>query len=92
MTRFDDALTAHAGRARIQADIAEAKALKVQATPTFYIDGYKLEGAQSVAVLRTMINHALTVGAPRPSLLDTINQDRKTLPAGDAPLDKIFKR
>ncbi|WP_050409520.1 thioredoxin domain-containing protein [Massilia sp. NR 4-1] len=62
MARFDTALASHAGAARIRSDVAEANALKVQATPTFYIGGYKFEGAQSVSVLRTVIDHMLAPG------------------------------
>ncbi|UTY57484.1 DsbA family protein [Massilia sp. erpn] len=62
MARFDAALAGHADAARIRADVVEANALKVQATPTFYIGGYKFEGAQSVSVLRTVIDHLLAPG------------------------------
>ncbi|MBB3122422.1 DsbA family protein [Pseudoduganella violacea] len=60
--RFDAALASRAGTARIRGDVAEANALKVQATPTFYIGGYKFEGAQSVSVLKTVIDHLLVPG------------------------------
>ncbi|NVE01798.1 thioredoxin domain-containing protein [Massilia sp. BJB1822] len=62
MARFDAALASRAGLARIRSDVAEANALKVQSTPTFYIGGYKFEGAQSAAVLRTVIDHLLVPG------------------------------
>jgi len=58
--RFDAALESRRGATRIKSDVAEANALKVQATPTFYIGGYKLEGAQPFSVFKTMIDHLLT--------------------------------
>jgi len=33
------------GRPAVQADMAEARALKVRSTPTFFINGRRLEGA-----------------------------------------------
>jgi protein-disulfide isomerase len=71
--RFAADLDQQEGNARIEADLAEAKGLKVKVSPTFYIDGYKLDGAQPPAVLRTLIDHQLSSG---PSLLDAIKQAR----------------
>ncbi len=57
MARYDVALSKHAGSERIKADLADANAFKVVATPTFYIDGYKFEGVQQEAVFDLMIAH-----------------------------------
>jgi predicted DsbA family dithiol-disulfide isomerase len=45
----------------------------VKVSPTFYIDGYKLDGAQPPAVLRTLIDHQLSSDS---SLMDAIKQAR----------------
>ena len=59
MTNFRADLDKHIGRIRIEEDVAEAGALKVVATPTFYIDGYKLEGLQLQETLEKLIEHRL---------------------------------
>jgi protein-disulfide isomerase len=41
--------------AKLRQDMAEAQALKVRATPTFFIDGVKLEGMQDKATLERLI-------------------------------------
>lgn len=40
---------------RLSQDAAEASALKVRATPTFFIDGVRLEGLQELATLERLI-------------------------------------
>jgi protein-disulfide isomerase len=59
MVRFGAALDSHVGRARIDADVAEASALKVVATPTYYIEGYKFEGLHQASVFEHIIDHKL---------------------------------
>lgn len=80
--RFEAALESRRGAARIQADVAEANALKVQATPTFYIGGYKFEGAQPASVFKTVIDYMLTAGPAgrAQSLLDKLRQAEYQLP------------
>ncbi|WP_051293465.1 DsbA family protein [Pseudoduganella violaceinigra] len=79
--RFDAALDSRRGAARIQADVAEANALKVQATPTFYIGGYKFEGAQPASVFKTVIDYMLTAGPAgrAQSLQDKLRQTEQQL-------------
>lgn len=59
MPRFQRALAQHAGAARLADDEAEARALHVTGTPTFYIGGYKLEGKQELSALELMVVHQL---------------------------------
>jgi protein-disulfide isomerase len=59
MARFGAALDSHEGRARIDADVAEASALKVVATPTYFIGGYKFEGLHQPSVFENIIDHQL---------------------------------
>jgi protein-disulfide isomerase len=93
MARFNAAIDQRSGGARIAADLAEAQALKVQATPTFYIDGYKFEGAQSAAVFRTMIGHALAPALPQPTMQERIDRAiRQTAPAIEAQQRKAAQQ
>jgi protein-disulfide isomerase len=59
MTAFRTALEQRRYLARIDSDVAEAQAFKVVATPTFYIDGFKLEGLQQAATFEQIIEHRL---------------------------------
>ena len=43
----------------VEADVAQARALGVRSTPTFFINGRPLVGAQPVETFRTMIDEAL---------------------------------
>jgi protein-disulfide isomerase len=45
------------GRAmsKVKQDMAEASALKVRATPTYFVDGMRLEGLQEIATLERLI-------------------------------------
>lgn len=62
--RFLAALDAAPTRAAIDNDVAEAQALKVNATPTFYIEGFKLEGLHQQEVFERIIEHKLAAAAP----------------------------
>jgi protein-disulfide isomerase len=62
MKRFNESLNQHTGMSLIKADQAEANALKVKVTPTFYIDGYKFDGLQQAQVFEMMIQHVMTAG------------------------------
>lgn len=57
--RFLAALDAASTRIVIEDDLAEAQALKVNATPTFYIEGFKLEGLHQAEVFERIIEHKL---------------------------------
>ncbi len=60
---FVQCLDSHRFAADIDADIAEARALGVTATPTFLINGRPLVGLHSFEVFRSMVDEALS--APR---------------------------
>jgi protein-disulfide isomerase len=59
LSRFKKDLDKHSFRDAVLKDVIEAKALKVTATPTFFIDGYKLEGLQSLSALQQIIENRL---------------------------------
>jgi protein-disulfide isomerase len=61
MDAFEDALKTHRYRSEIEDSKAEATALGVIATPTFFVNGQKLTGAQSPEVLKQRIEEALGV-------------------------------
>ena len=62
-SRFKKDMDQHKYRDAVMKDIIEAKALKVTATPTFFIDGYKLEGLQSLSALQQIIENRLRTKA-----------------------------
>ncbi|HEU4410161.1 MAG TPA: thioredoxin domain-containing protein [Polyangiaceae bacterium] len=59
LARFDAALDSDRAEARLQADIGEADRLKVAGTPTFFINGRRLVGAQPVEAFRAVIDKEL---------------------------------
>ncbi|MEO7343553.1 MAG: thioredoxin domain-containing protein [Methylotenera sp.] len=59
LTLFRKDMNQHRFRDAVMKDVAEARALRVTATPTFYIDGYKLEGLQSLPTLQQIIDNRL---------------------------------
>jgi len=59
LTKFNDCLTSHRMRSRLDADVAEAQRLKVQGTPTLFLQGVRIRGAQSFEQLSSRIDAAL---------------------------------
>jgi protein-disulfide isomerase len=57
--RFSRCLDEHAQRAAVEASFAEGRALGVSSTPTFFINGRPLVGAQPVEAFREAIDAAL---------------------------------
>ena len=57
--RFAGCLDERRYAAAVEADVAQARALGIRATPTFLINGQKLEGARSVEVFRAAVKDAL---------------------------------
>jgi protein-disulfide isomerase len=57
--RFTRCLDDHVERAAVQASFAEGRALGVTSTPTFFVNGSPLVGAQPVEAFRDAINEAL---------------------------------
>lgn len=81
--RFDQALKERRFKKDIDRDIAEAKALKVRASPTFYVDGLKLEGLQNIESFEQIIQFRLSGQRPEPpvakpsSIRDIVMQPAK---------------
>jgi protein-disulfide isomerase len=57
--RFKAALGSGRFQAVIDRDLAEARALKVRAAPTFFLDGVKLEGLQNLETLDQIVGFRL---------------------------------
>jgi protein-disulfide isomerase len=65
---FSEALATRRFRPQIERDLAEARALKVRVAPTFFVDGIKLEGLQTLETLEKIIGFRLKdQGASSPS-------------------------
>jgi protein-disulfide isomerase len=63
LTKFEPCLTAEQTLARVQADVAEARQAGVTGTPTFFVNGQKLVGAQPYEQFRAVLEPLLA--APR---------------------------
>jgi len=59
LAAWDTCLTSAAPKARIQADRAEAAELGVTGTPTFFINGRRLVGAQPLAEFQKIVDEEL---------------------------------
>jgi protein-disulfide isomerase len=66
VARFDQALKERRFKKDVDRDVAEAKALKVRASPTFYVDGLKLEGLQNIESFEQIIQFRLSGQRPEP--------------------------
>jgi protein-disulfide isomerase len=59
MTKFKSALDSHKFKAQIDGNIAEARAVGATGTPTFFINGKKVRGAQPIEAFQKVIDEAL---------------------------------
>ncbi len=59
LTAFRAALDTHAGKARVDEDLALGRQVGVRGTPTFFIDGRPLMGAQPIAAFKQLIDAEL---------------------------------
>jgi protein-disulfide isomerase len=59
IVKFERALDGAALDAAIDADVAEAKRLNIRGTPTLFINGRRVIGAQPIDVLRAVIDEIL---------------------------------
>lgn len=88
LARFEQRLKSGYYKSQVQHDMAMAKALGVDGTPTFFINGQKLSGAQSVTGFESAIEGKPILGkeepAPRVSSLDFSHSPIRGL--GDAPI------
>jgi protein-disulfide isomerase len=64
LAKFESALDTHQYKSAILESVAEGKALGVTATPTFFITGRKVEGAQSFEFLQERVQTALGTDQP----------------------------
>lgn len=62
MQRFDACLNTDATVSRVAGDVAEGNRLGVNGTPTFFINGIRLSGAQPIARFKKLIDAALQGG------------------------------
>jgi protein-disulfide isomerase len=60
---FQNALESHLYRPMIDENLEEAKGLGVTGTPTFFVNGKQIVGAQSLQVLQAAVDHALGLPA-----------------------------
>lgn len=65
LPRFRHDLDTHAWRSRIDDDVREAQGFGVKVTPTFFVQGYKFEGLQTLATFEPLIDFALGRKASR---------------------------
>ncbi len=79
LTTFRAALDTHAGQARVDDDLAVGRQLGVRGTPTFFIDGRPVLGAQPLAAFKQIIDDELARadsllrrGLPRDMLYATL--------------------
>jgi len=61
LQKFADCMSADRYKSIITKDITDALDLKLNGTPTFFINGRKLEGTQTVEILKATIDQFLTV-------------------------------
>jgi protein-disulfide isomerase len=69
--KFAAALDSRRFQAPIDRDLAEARALKVRAAPTFFIDGLKLEGLQTLETMEQVVGFRMKGGAAAASAAAT---------------------
>ncbi|MBN8611248.1 MAG: thioredoxin domain-containing protein, partial [Deltaproteobacteria bacterium] len=65
LPRFRSALDQHTHQAAIEADAALARSLGATGTPSFFINGRNLRGAQPIEAFRTLIDEVLTAARAR---------------------------
>jgi protein-disulfide isomerase len=72
MNKFKQALDTHGGKKKVDSDLAVAKAVGVQGTPNFYVDGRNIQGAQPFEEFKKVID-------------DEIKRADKLIAQGTAP-------
>lgn len=72
MVRFRAALDTHAYRASIEADVADAQALGVSGTPTFFVNGRPVHGNQPLQVFVELVDQELARAAQHPGGYDAL--------------------
>jgi protein-disulfide isomerase len=64
--KFKGALDSNKFEAQIAADAAEGRRVGAEGTPTFFINGRQLVGAQPLETFKSMIDEELKKGSPKP--------------------------
>ncbi len=59
MAEFESCLSEEKYKEKVEQDQAQAEADGVHATPTFFINGFKVEGSQPFSILKDLIEQAL---------------------------------
>ncbi|HVV48178.1 MAG TPA: thioredoxin domain-containing protein [Polyangia bacterium] len=87
MNKFKTALDTHAGKAKVDADLAAGRQIGVQGTPNFYIDGRNVQGAQPYEEFKKVIDDEikradklLASGTPANMLYATFMKGAKASP------------
>ncbi|HVT09351.1 MAG TPA: thioredoxin domain-containing protein, partial [Polyangia bacterium] len=95
MNKFKAALDSHAGKKKIDADLAIAKQVGVQGTPNFYIDGRNVQGAQPYEEFKKVIddeiqraNKLIAQGTPAGQVYNTFMRGAKTAAQAQAQAAK----
>ena len=88
--KFERALDTHQYRSQIEESSAEGLAIGVTATPTFFFNGRKLQGAQSRESLAEQIEQALgskpRKASPEPAVENGLQLDSPVRGSPDAPI------
>ncbi|MGH9354069.1 MAG: DsbA family protein [Terriglobia bacterium] len=88
MTAFQRALDSHIYQPLISQTLAAGKGLGVTGTPTFFINGRKLVGAQTLEALKAAVNQAMAPPLPAPAAqpVDLSLGPPKQINLGNAPV------
>ncbi len=92
VTRLRAALDARTHHARVQADMNAARTAGARGTPTFYLNGRRLGGAQPYERFREVVDEEIALaeelmrrGTPRSALYATFQRDAVTTGTQDPP-------
>jgi protein-disulfide isomerase len=95
MNKFKAALDSHAGKKKVDDDLAIAKQVGVQGTPNFYIDGRNVQGAQPYEEFKKVIddeiqraNKLIAQGTPASQVYSTFMRGAKTAAQAQAQAAK----
>jgi len=87
---FRGALDSHLYRPLVDEDVQEAKGLGVAGTPTFFINGKKIVGAQSLETLKAAVDEALGLPtSPEAIGAQNGNVASRMAPAPPAVIEKV---
>jgi len=83
---FVQALQNRTFKAEVDRDLLEARGLGVSGTPTFFVNGRKLVGEQSVATFKSLIDEELGLGSARGSETDDTQNRVSGIDVAAAPV------